>query len=132
MKSGWRSRPDAWVLRASLAAMNEPALSHAPVFRHLLVLIPALNEGACIAETVRCWQALGVARVRVVDNGSTDDTARLAEREGAEVLFERQRGYGAAAWRGLRDWPADCDWVLFSSADGSDRLNKHEANDWQQ
>jgi len=98
----------------------------------MLVLIPALNERACIAETVRCWQALGVARVRVVDNGSTDDTARLAAREGAEVLFEPQRGYGTAAWRGLQDWPADCDWVLFSSADGSDRLNKHEANDWQQ
>ena len=112
--------------------MNEPALSNAPVFPHTLVLIPALNEAECIAETVRCWQALGVVRVRVVDNGSTDDTARLAAKAGAEVLFEPQRGYGAAAWRGLQDWPAGCDWVLFSSADGSDRLSEHEANDWQQ
>ena len=95
------------------------------------VVIPALNEASCVGETVRRWLALGVPRVRVVDNGSTDATAFAALEAGAQVFTESQRGYGAAAWRGLQDWPADCEWVLFSSADGSDRLSREEARAWQ-
>jgi hypothetical protein len=66
-----------------------------------------------------------------VDNGSSDGTATAAATAGAEVLREPRRGYGAAAWRGLQDWPADTEWVLFSSADGSDRLSRDEARAWQ-
>jgi glycosyltransferase involved in cell wall biosynthesis len=99
--------------------------------RQTIVLIPALNEALCIRETVRNWLAVGVAGVRAVDNGSTDDTARLAAQAGAEVLSEPQRGYGAAAWRGLQNWPSECAWVLFSSADGSDRLPDFETEAWQ-
>jgi glycosyltransferase involved in cell wall biosynthesis len=104
----------------------------APFLGETLVLIPALNEAESVSETVRAWLELGIARVRVVDNGSTDDTAGLAAAAGAEVRREPQRGYGAAAWRGLQDWPTDCRWVLFSSADGSDRLSLREAATWQQ
>jgi len=101
--------------------------------RHTLVLIPALNEEACIAETIRYWLELGAARVRVVDNGSRDGTSDAAREAGADVVLETRRGYGAAAWRGLQDWPeaAGLDWVLFSSADGSDRLTVPEAHEWQ-
>lgn len=96
-----------------------------------MVLIPALNEASCVGETVRSWLELGAGRVRVVDNGSIDETSRIASLAGAEVLVERCRGYGAAAWRGLQQWPADCVWVLFSSADGSDRLSVAELASWQ-
>ena len=99
--------------------------------RETLVLVPALNEAACVAQSVRDWLVLGVRRVRVVDNGSTDNTRCLAEEAGAEVILEPRRGYGAAAWRGLQDWPPECAWVLFSSADGSDRLSATEAAAWQ-
>ena len=95
------------------------------------VIIPALNEADCITETVRQWLQLGAARVRVVDNGSVDNTQQLASAAGAEVILEPTRGYGAAAWRGLQDWPNDCEWVLFSSADGSDRLSEEEVKQWQ-
>jgi glycosyltransferase involved in cell wall biosynthesis len=95
------------------------------------VLVPALNEELCVDEVVRRWLALGVRRVRVVDNGSTDATARVAHSAGADVIAEPKRGYGAAAWRGLQAWPADSEWVLFSSGDGSDRLSLDEAVDWQ-
>lgn len=94
------------------------------------VVIPALNEALCVGETVRAWQALGVRLVRVVDNGSHDDTARVAQAAGAEVLSERQRGYGAAVWRGVQDLPSDLEWVLFSSADGSDQLGTEELSAW--
>jgi glycosyltransferase involved in cell wall biosynthesis len=39
----------------------------------------------------------------VVDNNSTDETALLARRAGAGVLFEPQQGYGYACMRGLRE-----------------------------
>jgi glycosyltransferase involved in cell wall biosynthesis len=102
-----------------------------PFLSETVVLIPALNEVRCIRETVEQWLRLGAARVRVVDNGSSDETARTALGAGAEVVEEPRRGYGAAAWRGLQEWPERLPWVLFSSADGSDRLSAEEAAAWQ-
>ena len=96
-----------------------------------LVLIPALNEAGCIGETVHRWLALGAGWVRVVDNGSHDQTAQVAREAGAEVLEEPRRGYGAACWTGLHKLPMHADWVLFSSADGSDRLEAREVKHWE-
>ncbi len=103
-----------------------------PVFSsRTLILIPALNEAGCIATTIGNWRELGFRSVRVVDNGSSDDTAAVAHEAGAEVVNEPKRGYGAAAWRGLQNPPADIEWILFSSADGSDRLTAAELAQWQ-
>jgi hypothetical protein len=95
------------------------------------VVIPALNEAECVASTVRYWLGLGAGQVRVIDNGSADHTAVEARAAGAQALVEARRGYGAAAWRGLQDWPEEMIWVLFSSADGSDRLSPAETDSWQ-
>lgn len=95
------------------------------------MVIPALNEAGCIAPTVGYWRTAGFAHVLVVDNGSTDDTAALARGAGADVVREPERGYGAAAWRGLQHTPASSDWILFSSADGSDQLTAAELARWQ-
>ena len=95
-----------------------------------LVLIPALNEELCIATTISRWQALGVGWVRVVDNGSTDSTIARAREAGAEVLQETRRGYGAACWHGLQNLPSTVEWILFSSADGSDRLEEPDLAPW--
>lgn len=94
------------------------------------MVIPAWNERDCVAATISAWRALGFGCVRVVDNGSTDGTAEVARRSGAEVVTEPQRGYGAAAWRGLQDLPPEIEWVLFSSADGSDALDPDELPAW--
>ena len=104
---------------------NEPFLSRTAV------IIPSLNEAPCVAGTVAYWRARGAALVRVVDNGSTDGTASLAHDAGAEVVGEPQRGYGAAAWAGTRALPAGIEWILFSSADGSDRLDDTERTAFQ-
>ena len=40
--------------------------------------------------------------------------------------------YGAAAWRGLQSIQSGVEWVLFSSADGSDRLTPQEVQEWQE
>ena len=64
------------------------------------VVIPALNEAGSIAAVLADLPA-SVRKV-VVDNGSTDDTARIAADAGAEVVHEARRGYGAACQAGLR------------------------------
>lgn len=95
--------------------------STAPV---VAAIIPALNESESIAHVVQSLRQAGVRYVRVVDNGSMDDTAGVARTAGAEVLFEPRRGYGAACWRGLQALPSDADWILFCDADGSDELSR--------
>ena len=67
------------------------------------VLVPAFNEEPSVGQAVT--NALGipyVERVVVVDNGSTDGTARVARAVGAEVGSEPRRGYGQACLTGIR------------------------------
>ena len=64
------------------------------------VIIPALNEAGNIGPLVRATLAQPVDRVVVVDNGSTDGTAALAEKAGAQIVGESRRGYGYACAAG--------------------------------
>ena len=60
-------------------------------------LIPAYNEGATIGEVLDRIAALDLeAQTIVVDDGSVDDTARVAEEKGALVIRQRNQGKGAA------------------------------------
>jgi glycosyltransferase involved in cell wall biosynthesis len=60
-------------------------------------LIPAYNEQATIGEVLTRIAALGLdAQVIVVDDGSTDATAAIAEASGATVIRQRNQGKGAA------------------------------------
>ena len=97
---------------------------------NILVIIPVYNESATIAAVVAQLKQLGLKRVRVVDNGSSDTSATVAAQAGAEVLKEPQRGYGQACWRGLQQLPLGIDWILFCDGDGSDDLS--QINAWQQ
>ena len=56
----------------------------------------------------------------VVDNGSTDNTARVAEAAGARVILEQRRGYGYACAAGAAAVAEDVDIILFIDGDGSD------------
>jgi len=59
------------------------------------VCIPAYNEEHSIAEVVT--KSLShVDRVVVCDDGSTDDTAKVAREAGATVITQTNQGYGAA------------------------------------
>jgi glycosyltransferase involved in cell wall biosynthesis len=60
-------------------------------------LIPAYNEQATIGEVLARIGRLELdAQVIVVDDGSTDDTAAIAEAAGAQVIRQPNRGKGAA------------------------------------
>lgn len=69
------------------------------LLQQVLVIIPALNEEASLPLVLMDLPAVGA--VIVVDNGSTDQTARVASDAGAIVVNEPERGYGSACLRGL-------------------------------
>jgi glycosyltransferase involved in cell wall biosynthesis len=79
------------------------------------VLIPCLNEAGGIATVVQGFRAaLPFATVYVYDNGSDDDTARVAEAAGARVRREPMRGKGNVVRRMFADVEAD----IFIMVDG--------------
>lgn len=63
---------------------------------NVIAIIPAYNEGPYIGSVVLNTKEY-VDRVVVVDDGSKDDTARIAELAGAIVIkHEQNKGYGAS------------------------------------
>jgi len=88
-------------------------------------LIPAYNEAASIARVVRGC-APHVAEVLVVDDGSSDETARLAEAAGATVIVhQRNSGKGTAIRTGLNYVRGhEFDAVVLLDGDG-----QHDPND---
>jgi glycosyltransferase involved in cell wall biosynthesis len=89
----------------------------------ILVIIPVLNEEETIDRVIQNLQLLGLRYIRVVDNGSRDRSAELAEKAGADVLYEPIPGYGRACWLGLQQIPDFIEWILFCDGDGSDDVN---------
>jgi glycosyltransferase involved in cell wall biosynthesis len=79
------------------------------------VILPCLNEAdalpALLAEIPSSYRAI------VVDNGSTDGSARIAARLGATVVNAERRGYGSAVHAGLLAATASI--VVCCDADGS-------------
>ena len=71
----------------------------------ILVLIPALDEQNTIGSVIEELKQIGLNHIRVVDNGSSDKTVEVAKMTGAEVMFEKRRGYGQACWMGLQNIP---------------------------
>ncbi|MDK1028688.1 MAG: glycosyltransferase family 2 protein [Anaerolineae bacterium] len=84
------------------------------------VIIPALNEAGHIQKLVRDTLKTGVELVVVVDNGSTDQTAKEARSGGAHLITEHRTGYGFACAAGaaiaLRE---GVDWLVFMDGDYS-------------
>lgn len=79
------------------------------------VIFPCLDEAAALPGVLDALPA-GFAAI-VVDNGSIDDSAKVAAAHGAKVVHEPRRGYGAAVHTGLEYATADI--VCFLDADGS-------------
>ncbi|KQS15583.1 glycosyltransferase family 2 protein [Frigoribacterium sp. Leaf186] len=79
------------------------------------VVLPCLDEEGALPWVLgrlpEGWHAI------VVDNGSTDDSARVAAAHGATVVQEARRGFGSAAHAGLE--AATAPYVAFCDADAS-------------
>jgi glycosyltransferase involved in cell wall biosynthesis len=78
-------------------------------------VIPAYNEEKTIGAVVKGALPY-VVEVIVVDDGSTDDTARIAEDAGARVLRQRNAGVLKATERGLNEAKGDI--IVTLDADG--------------
>ena len=82
------------------------------------VIIPAINEEKSIGKVIKeipNW----VDEIIVVDNGSKDNTISVAEKAGARVILEEQKGYGSACLIGIRSLQ-NPDIVVFLDGDYSD------------
>ena len=88
------------------------------------IVLPAKNEAGAIQQTVKAIKQLNrVDEIIVVNDGSTDDTAQIAEQAGAKVISHPySKGNGAAIKTGVRNAIGDV--IVFMDADG-----QHDAND---
>ena len=82
------------------------------------VVLPCHNEAAAIARVVAEFRAaLPDARIVVFDNASTDQTAQIARKAGAEVHSEPRAGKGNVVRRMFAD--IDADIYLMADGDGT-------------
>lgn len=90
----------------------------------ITVVLPAKNEAGAIEKTILGIKNLElVHEIIVVNDGSTDDTAQIAEQAGAKVISHPySKGNGAAIKTGARNATGDI--IIFMDADG-----QHDAND---
>ena len=83
------------------------------------VIIPAYNEESSIGLVLDALPQEKIHEIIVVDNCSTDATARVAQEHGARVVKEPRKGYGSACLKGI-DELDDPDIVVFIDGDFSD------------
>jgi glycosyltransferase involved in cell wall biosynthesis len=85
-------------------------------------VIPCLNEqdtlATCIEKARRAFREHNIAgEILVADNGSTDSSRTIAEREGARVVTVKEPGYGSALMGGIA--AATGRFIIIGDADDS-------------
>ncbi len=88
----------------------------------VVVIIPAFNEENAVANVIADLPKDLLQAIVVVNNNSTDQTAKAALEAGAIVVDEPEKGYGNACLKGieyLKQLPKP-DIVVFIDADYSD------------
>lgn len=87
------------------------------------ILIPAYNEAESVGETVRSVREVldrsGIeAEILLIDDGSTDGTAAIAQQAGASVISHGENlGYGVALKTGIRNSRSET--IVITDADGT-------------
>jgi glycosyltransferase involved in cell wall biosynthesis len=86
------------------------------------VIIPMYNESESIAKVLEAIPKTLTDDIVVVDNGSDDGSDQIAREQGATVISEPERGYGAACLKGIaylaKSGPPDI--LVFLDGDYSD------------
>ncbi len=82
------------------------------------LVFPALNEEKNIARAIEDFKKIKICdEIIVVDNNSKDNTAKIARKNGAKVVYESKRGYGYALRKGMIK--ARGDYIILSEPDGT-------------
>lgn len=91
----------------------------------IAVIIPCYNEEKTIAKVIADFRKeLPEARIVVIDNASSDDTAKLAAGQNVTVLSEPRRGKGSAVKNAFRNLDAD----IYVMTDGDDTYPAEEVH----
>ncbi|MDI6756986.1 MAG: glycosyltransferase family 2 protein [Endomicrobiia bacterium] len=91
----------------------------------IAIIIPCYNEEKTIAKVIADFRKeLPEARIVVVDNASSDATAKIAAAENALVLHEPRRGKGSALKNAFRNLDAD----IYIMTDGDDTYPAEEVH----
>lgn len=94
-----------------------------PAPPRISVIIPVFNEQDAIEKVIGDIPSHLPTEIIVVDNGSTDQTAKLAAAMGARIVRENRRGYGSACLAGIAA-TREPDIVVFLDGDYSDHPNE--------
>jgi glycosyltransferase involved in cell wall biosynthesis len=91
----------------------------------LSIVMPCLNEretvGICVRKAISSLSKSGIiGEVIVSDNGSTDGSVEIAEKEGARIIHVSDKGYGSALKGGIL--AASGKYVLMADSDDSHDL----------
>ena len=98
--------------------------------QQVVAVIPARDEAPSIASVVNDIRTLSNSdqtpifdRILVCDNGSLDETANIAAKHGAEVVYQAQPGYGIACLTALEHIDK-ADILVFIDADASVKIEE--------
>ena len=94
-----------------------------PSQSRISVIIPVFNEQDAIEKVIGDIPSDLPTEIIVVDNGSTDQTAKRAAAMGARIVPENRRGYGSACLAGIAATNQP-DIVVFIDGDYSDHPNE--------
>ncbi len=93
--------------------------------KKLTIIIPCHNEEKGLVKVlstipITSLKKLGIlTKILVIDNNSTDNTAKVAKQFKAEVIFEHKKGKGHAIMTGFRSIDFDTDFIVMLDGDGT-------------
>lgn len=89
------------------------------------IVIPCLNEEESIGQCIlaakkslgKCLKKDTKREIIVADNNSHDHSVSIAKKNGAKVVRQNIRGYGAACVKGINS--SKCEFIILADGDGS-------------
>jgi len=98
--------------------------------KKIAAIIPCYNEAASISEVIAKFPYSQLLQhglqleVYVIDNNSSDNTAAVAKKAGASMIYEPKKGKGNALRTAFYSLPSDIDYVVM--LDGDDTYSSEE------